>query len=149
MWANYYYNQNNLIKVRFTNGIEKKCDFSTFIEKWVDLYEKKNDFTFIFDTINTSIVNPYYCYKMANFIYELKKRDKQYLNFSVIIVKNYAIKILLNIIFSIQKPVAPVFLINNNKENELIINSILNSINNDELKTILEKNREYFNIINI
>ena len=149
MWADYYYNQNELVKVKFNNGINQETDFRDFIDKWYNLYDKKNNFTFIFDTINTSIVNPYYCYSMASFIYDLKKRDKQYLNYSVIIVKNYAIKILLNIIFGIQKPVAPVFLIDNNKKNESIINDIQKSISNNELKSILEKNRTNFYIINI
>lgn len=149
MWADYYYNQNELVKVKFNNGINQESDFRNFIDKWYDLYNKKNNFTFIFDTINTSLVNPYYCYCMASFIYDLKKRDTQYLNYSVIIVKNYAIKILLNIIFAIQKPVAPVFLIDNNEKNKMIINDIQNSISNNELKNILEKNRTNFYIINI
>jgi hypothetical protein len=149
MWANYYYNQNQLVKVKFDNGITEKTDFDNFIDKWYDLYNQKNNFSFIFDTINTSLVNPYYSYCMANFIHDLKKRDTQYLNYSVIIIKNFYIKCLLNIIFLIQKPVAPVYLIDNNKKNELIINDIKNSSSNDELKSILEKNREHFNIVNI
>ena len=149
MWANYYYNQNELVKIKFNNGIETKGDFEDFIDKWRKLYLEKKNFTFIFDTINTSLVNPYYCYLMANFISELKKNDTQYLNYSVIIVKNSAIKILLNIIFGIQKPVAPVFLIDNNIKNKLVVNEIQNAISNNELKNICEKNREMFTIINI
>ena len=149
MWANYYFNQNQLVKIRLKNGIENKADFNNFIDKWRDLYKEKNNFTFIFDTINTSIINPYYCYLMANFIKELKQNETQYLNYSIIIVKNYAIKILLNIIFGIQKPVAPVFLIDNNNENKQVINNILLSENNSELKIILENNKKHFSIINI
>ena len=149
MWANYYYNENSLVKIKFTNGIENSDDFNNFINKWRQLYLEKQNFTFIFDTINTSLVNPYYCYLMANFISELKRNDIQYLNYSVIIVKNTAIKILLNIIFGIQKPVAPVFLIDNNIENQLVVNEIQNAISNDELKNICEKNRQMFTIINI
>ena len=100
MWADYYYNQNELVKLKFNNGIENKEDFDDFLNKWKQLYEEKKHFTFIFNTLNTSLVNPYYCYLMANFISELKKNKIQYLNYSVIIVKNKAIKILLNIIFN-------------------------------------------------
>jgi hypothetical protein len=149
MWSDYYYNQNELVKIKFNNGIENSNDFNIFLNKWKELYEKKKHFSFIFDTINTSLVNPYYCYLMANFISELKKNDIQYLNYSVIIVKNSAIRILLNIIFGIQKPVAPVFLIDNNIQNKLLINDIINTISNTELKSILENNRERFTIINI
>jgi hypothetical protein len=149
MWANYYYNNNELVKISFKNGIENKEDFNIFLNKWLELYENKADFTFIFDTINTSLVNPYYSYLMANFINNLKKRETQYLNYSVIIVKNYAVRILLNIIFGIQKPVATVFLIDNNDKNKLVISDILNSISNTELKQILENNRSHFSIINV
>ena len=149
MWANYYYNNNELVKISFKNGIKNKEDFNIFLNKWIDLYDNKQNFTFIFDTINTSLVNPYYSYLMANFINKLKKRKTQYLNYSVIIVKNYAVKILLNIIFGIQKPVAPVYLIDDNKKNKAIISSILDSISNTEIKIILKNKKEHFSIINI
>ena len=149
MWADYYYNQNELVKIKFNNGINTRDDFDNFINKWKELYENKKHFSFIFNTLNTSLVNPYYCYLMANFISDLKKNEIQYLNFSVIIVKNAAVRILLNIIFRIQKPVAPVYLIENNKKNELLINEIVNTISNNELKKILENNRDIFTIINI
>ena len=149
MWSDYYFNQNNLVKVKFNNGIDKKEDFEEFIENWRKLYEKEENFTFIFDTINTSLVNPYYCYLMANFISELKRNKIQYLNYSVIIVKNNAIKILLNIIFGIQKPVAPVFLIDDNLDNKNVIIEIQNAISNNEVKKICENNRKHFTIVNI
>ena len=53
-------------------------------------------------------VNPLYSYKMAMFISELKKKDKQYLLKSKIINVNTFMKYLLYITFTIQKPVAPV-----------------------------------------
>ena len=149
MWADYYYNQNELVKIKFNNGIENRDDFENFINKWRELYKKKKPFTFIFDTINTSLVNPYYCFLMASFISELKRNDTQYLNFSVIIVKNTAVRILLNIVFGIQKPVAPVYLIENNVNNKLLINDIVNTISNNELKLILRNNKDRFTIINI
>ena len=57
--------------------------------------------------------------------------------------------ITLNIIFGIQKPVAPVFLIDNNNENKQVINNILLATTNYELNTILENNKKHFSIINI
>lgn len=149
MWADYYYNQNELVKIKFNNGIENKEDFDNFTNKWRELYDKKENFTFIFDTINTRLVNPYYCFLMASFISELKRNQTQYLNFSVIVVKNFAVRVLLNIIFSIQKPVAPVYLIENNLNNKLLINDIVNTISNTELKLILRNNKDSFTIINI
>jgi len=149
MWSNYYFNESNLVKVNFSGNIADTDDFNNFINQWKDLYAEKKEFSFVFDTINTSFVNPYYSYLMASFIKELKKETKQYLNFSVIIVKNYAIRVLLNIIFAIQKPVAPVFLINNNDSNKEIINEILNVNSEEELKTLVENNKTKFSIVNV
>ena len=149
MWSKYYFNENNLVKVNFSGNIADKDDYNNFINQWKDLYSEKKNFSFVFDTINTSFVNPYYSYLMACFIKELKKETKQYLNFSVIIVKNYAIRALLNIIFAIQKPVAPVFLINNNDINKEIISEILNVNSEEELKILVENNKTKFSIVNV
>lgn len=149
MWSNYYFNESNLVKVNFNGNISDTNDFNNFINQWRDLYAEKKEFSFVFDTINTSFVNPYYSYLMASFIKELKKETKQYLNFSVIIVKNYAIRCLLNIIFAIQKPVAPVFLINNNNDNNEVISEILNVNSEEELKTLVENNKTKFSIVNV
>lgn len=149
MWSNYYFNESNLVKVNFSGNIADTNDFNNFINQWRDLYAEKREFSFVFDTINTSFVNPYYSYLMASFIKELKKETKQYLNFSVIIVKNYTIRVLLNIIFAIQKPVAPVFLINNNDSNKEVINEILNVNSEEELKTLVENNKTKFSIVNV
>ena len=149
MWSDYHYKENDLVKVRFNGGINESKDFDDFIQKWKNLYEEKKEFSFLFDTINTSFVNPYYSYMMANFIKELKKEPKQYLNYSVIIVKNYYIRILLNIIFAFQKPVAPVFLIENNSSNTELIKQLNEVKSDEELKKILENNRQKFSIVNI
>lgn len=149
MWSDYHYKENDLVKVRFNGGINESKDFEDFIQKWKELYEEKKEFSFLFDTINTSFVNPYYSYMMANFIRELKKESKQYLNYSVIIVKNYYIRMLLNIIFAIQKPVAPVFLIENNSSNNELIKQLNEVKSDEELKKILEDNRQKFSIVNI
>ena len=53
---------------------------TAFIDAHTPGSDKKENFTFIFDTINTSLVNPYYCFLMASFISELKRNDTQYLN---------------------------------------------------------------------
>ena len=149
MWSDYYFKEDDLVKVKFNGTIKESKEFEDFIQKWRNLYSEKKEFSFLFDTINTGLVSPSYSYSMACFIKELKKQTKQYLNFSVIIVKNFYIKILLNIIFAIQKPVAPVFLIENNKNNESLIKDLLNTKTNEELKNILENNRKNFSIVNI
>jgi len=116
MWANYDYKNFPIVLVNFTNKIETKEEFNTFLKKWILLYKDKKDFTFIFDTLDVGIPKISYCYKMTKFIHTLKQFKHQYLQKSLIIVSNTYIKYLLNLIFRIQKPVAPVYIYNINKE---------------------------------
>ena len=53
-----------------------------------------------------------YVLKMSEFIKKLKRRDIQYLEKSIIFINNNKIKYLLDAIFAIQKPVAPVYIYN-------------------------------------
>ena len=99
-----------IVKVNFTGVVRDDNDFSQFTNKWLELYERNANFTFIFDTRNMGIMGPKYCFKMASFIKELKKRQIQYLEKSIIIVSNRYIRFLLWLIFKIQKPVAPVYI---------------------------------------
>ena len=107
MWATYNYALSPLICVEFNNGIADNDDFNDFIRRWTLLYKGQTDFYFLFDTANTSMVGIKYAIKMSRFIKKLKEFPHQYLQQSVIIVKDKYIKFLLNIVFMIQKPVAP------------------------------------------
>tara|TARA_B100001093_G_C26582318_1_gene907844 strand:- start:639 stop:899 length:261 start_codon:yes stop_codon:yes gene_type:complete len=54
-----------------------------------------------------------YVFKLSSFIKFIKKNIKvQYLKYSVITVNSTFVKYLLNIIFTISSPVAPVYIIN-------------------------------------
>ena len=99
-----------IVRVNFTGVVRNDNDFSQFTNKWLELYERNANFTFIFDTRNMGIMGPKYCFKMASFIKELKKRQIQYLEKSIIIVSNRYIRFLLWLIFKMQKPVAPVYI---------------------------------------
>ena len=99
-----------IVKVNFTGVVRDDNDFSQFTDKWLELYERNANFTFIFDTRNMGMMGPKYCFKMASFIKQLKKRQIQYLEKCIIIVSNRYIRFLLWLIFKIQKPVAPVYI---------------------------------------
>ena len=75
------------------------------------MYNQKQNFIFIFDTTNVGFVNPIYCFKMAMFIHNLKQRKVQYLQKSNIIVSSDIVEKLLELIFFLQKPVAPVYIL--------------------------------------
>ena len=133
MWANYDCSNFPIVLVKFSNTIESNEDFSQFLKKWIFLYDGKKDFTFIFDTIDVGIPNMKYCYKMTKFISSLKKFKHQYLQKSLIIVSNKYIKYLLNLIFRLQKPVAPVYIYNVNKDIPYDYDELLNNIRKNEL----------------
>ena len=110
MFARYDYSEFPEVRVFFTGSINTEEDFTLFTEQWIKLYDDKKDFSFIFDMENIGFIHPTYCYKMAQFISELKKRDKHYLTKSKIINVNSFMMYLLYITFQIQAPVAPVYI---------------------------------------
>ena len=102
-----------IVKVFFSETIKDREDFEIFLQEWLKLYDNKQYFTFVFDTQNVGFINPKYSVLMSLFIKELKKRDIQYLEKSHIYVYNKFTMYLLDLIFNLQKPVAPVYIIYN------------------------------------
>ena len=146
MWATYNYALSPLICVEFNNGITNNDDFNDFIKRWTILYKGKQDFYFLFDTTNTSMVGIKYSLKMSKFIKKLKEFPYQYLQQSVIIVKDKYIKFLLNIVFLFQKPVAPVYMINY-KDNKEVCELLKRVKNKEELNQLVSYNRSLFTLI--
>jgi len=131
MWANYDYSKFPVVNVDFNNTIKNNKEFSDFLVKWTLLYQNKKDFSFIFNTTKVGFVNPKYCFKMTKFIWKLKKFNHQYLQKSLIIVSNSYIKYLVNLIFRLQKPVAPVYIFSNKEK--VNYDLLLKKIENNEL----------------
>ena len=106
------FNYNNFPNIYVTFGkLETNEEFNILTNEWLKLYEQKIPFMFIFDSSDLEVYNIKYSFKMSAFIYRLKKEPIQYLQKSTIIVKNSFIHRLLDLIFFIQKPVAPVIII--------------------------------------
>ena len=144
MWAEYDYNNSPNIIVKFGNKIDKEEDFLLFLEKWVDLYHKKNDFSFVLDTREIGISNISYAFKLKKFIKKMKELPEQYLKWTIIIVSNKFIRQVMNMIFMVQKPIAKVFIYNiNNEDNEN--NEDINY--NTLINKVLEGNIEEFSIV--
>ena len=99
--------------VIFYGTIKNQIEFDLFLNNWEQLYLEKKEFKFIFDTTQLTFVNPLYCIQMSNFIKKLKTYPIQYLKESLIIINSKFIERLLRIIFFLQSPVAPVYLISN------------------------------------
>lgn len=144
MFAKYdftQYHDNSIVRVYFSSNIENDADFQDFLNKWLLLYELKKDFTFIFNCENVGYVPIKYALKMSLFIRSLKKKDIQYLQKSIIYIPNHSAKRLLDIIFTIQPPVAPVYIINDQSQ----INDILNN-NIPDIEVIMPK-KSFLNLL--
>ena len=103
-----------LIRVRL-GSISDDDDFFIFLKQWESYDSKYENYTFVFDTTNVGYIPIKYAYKMSLFISELKQRkaihNNVYLERSIIIASSWYVRGLLHLIFSMQKPVAPVYMI--------------------------------------
>lgn len=124
MFAEYNYDSFPIINVKL-NNVQDDEDFDNFLQEWLNLYIKQEDFTFIFDTTNVSQVPIKYSIRMADFIRNLKNDNSyHYLQKSIIIVNSSFVKNMLSLIFKLQSPVAPVYILES--EDREYINSLLN-----------------------
>lgn len=133
------YNSHSIIKVMFYNEINE-IYFNNFIEEWERLYKLKKNFIFIFNTKNVGLMPLSYSIQMSQFISKLKKEPKQYLQKSIIIVNSNIVKYMLNIIFTFQSPVAPVYIVELNHHTNNNITKILNNnviLNDPDITSII------------
>ena len=99
-----------IIKVTLDGEPESDTDFQLFLDQWLELYDDKKDFIFFFNTENVRSPPLKYCLKMSYFIKELRKKEYQYLQKSILLINSNKVKWLLDLIFLIQPPVAPVYI---------------------------------------
>lgn len=111
MFAEFNESQFPIVKITLNNRIDNNEDFNNFLNGWLKYYQQKKEVVFLFDATNVGYIPITYCFKMSTFIRELKQLDKQYLQRSFIVANSWIVKSLLRIIFSIQSPVAPVYII--------------------------------------
>lgn len=143
MFANYNYDNFPVVFVNFSENINSETEFDQFLNEWLLLYHNRRYFSFIFDTRNMKNISIKYAIKMTLFIKSLRKEPYHYLQKSLILVNDKSIKRLLDFVFTLQSPVAPVYLwhinsinsenINEEYDKEYLINT-LNTINRLELK---------------
>ena len=112
MFANFDYSENPLIKVKFAENIIDDDDLKNFMDKWFELYDKKKYFSFLFDTTACGLISIRYCSIFSKFLKELKSKEERYLNQSIIIVNSKWIRYLFKTTFYIQKPISPVYMVN-------------------------------------
>ena len=123
------FNYDNFPNIHVTFGkLNSNEEFNILTNEWLRLYEQKSPFTFIFDSSNLEVYNIKYSFKMSAFIHRLKKEPEQYLQRSIILVTNSFIQNLLDLIFFIQSPVAPVYIIRDPDSVQKILDNSLNDI---------------------
>lgn len=120
------YDKKCIVKVVLNKEINGDEDFNDFLDKWRELYNLQKDFIFIFDTSNVGYIPLKYSIKMSFFIKNLKRERYQYLQKSIIYVNKNIVKRMLDFIFMIQPPVAPVYIIDNKDYIDDILNNIIN-----------------------
>lgn len=143
MFAQYNYDNFPVVFVTFSESINSETEFDQFLNEWLILYHNRRNFSYIFDTRNMKNISIKYAIKMTLFIKNLRKEPYHYLQKSLILVNDKHIKRLLDFVFTLQSPVAPVYLwhinsndsenINEEYDKEYLINT-LNTINRLELK---------------
>ena len=74
-FAHYILDEFPKIKVKFQNNIQNKEDYYLFEKEWLDCYNYKKHFSFVFDTTNVGMIHIKYVYKLTKFIHNLKKKN--------------------------------------------------------------------------
>ena len=141
MFANFNLSLFPIVIIEFDSSEINDKNFQLFLDNWEKLYLTKKDFTLVFDTTNMSIPNLKYCFKMSMFIKKIRKFNPQYLKKSIINVKNNTITNMLEFIFYLQPPVAPVYITQNE------INNIIENIETSDNLEYIDNNK--LNTVNI
>lgn len=134
MWAKYDYSNFPIVVVKFESDVDSEEDINQFLDEWLLLYDNKKNFTFVLDTTNMGLIKLKYCNKIRKFVKSIKELDSQYLEKSLVIVSNKAVKHLINFIFKFQKPISNLYIYNLKKKEELNISSLLDKIEKKDLE---------------
>ena len=98
-----------IIKVNLKGKITLK-NIDGFLNKWLEIYDLHTKHTLIFDITKTHSQNLQCAIKLAKFIKKIKMEKQQLLQRSIIILnENNLLRYLFKIIFTITKPISPVF----------------------------------------
>ena len=129
MWATFDDSNFPYVNIKMRGVPRDDYDFQDFLTKWdsYNLHRNHVPYIFIFDTTEVGFVNIKYSFRMSSFIKGLKNSEHQYLRGSVITTGSMWSRFLLKIIFWTQRPVAPVYLTNN--DNPDFINNLASEIN--------------------
>ena len=139
-FASYDVSRFPVVQVTFHPCVPSTTEFQNFLNQWLQLYTRKEMFTLVFHTHQMKMLPVHLCFKMSRFIKKLKRQPQQFLKRSVIIVNSKFTRGLLNIIFALQKPVAPVFITRNTGHVSYLITEEFFTAIPDDVSVILPRN---------
>lgn len=122
-----------LVKVVFGKTPKSYEDLDIFFETWLQLYQNKQEFTFLLDTRNCGNIPIKYIYYISKQISKIKKLKTQYLQRTIVIMQSNWIKNLMKILFKIVKPVAPVYIVKKQDTSEQLYFRIKNNLLKSDL----------------
>ena len=76
-----------IVKVIMRRSPENADDFNNFLNEWTQLYNNKKDFSFIFYIEDVGIPHIKYLIQMTQYIRDLRKKEYQYLQKSIIFLQ--------------------------------------------------------------
>jgi hypothetical protein len=110
MFAQFNYENAPLIVVTLDTNIGNKDELDLFLKEWKQSYEQNNSYRYIFDSRKCGMINIKYTYLFAKFLSKLKSESVKYLDDVYVVIKSPWIKGLLEFVFTLQSPIAPVYI---------------------------------------
>lgn len=96
------------------NSMKNDYEYNLFLNQWDNLYQEYNqEFNLFIETKNLSInnISLFHSYKIPSFIKNIKNNKPKLLKKTIINIYNKNILNIFKMIFSIQKPIAYVYII--------------------------------------
>tara|TARA_B100000989_G_scaffold224075_1_gene171505 strand:+ start:759 stop:1190 length:432 start_codon:yes stop_codon:yes gene_type:complete len=125
-------NEIPIVKVTFGDKIESDEEINNFFKEWLSLYLKKKHFIFLFETKNLGMFAFPYIRQGANILKQIKSLKKNYLKFTILIIRGTIIRNLINMLFTIQKPSQIVYIVKDEIEAEDLYIKKCNNENCDD-----------------
>ncbi len=115
------------VYITFNSNINDES-WKQFTNTWLSYDQKKIPYTFIFNTDGLGVSLIKYTQKIATFIkglvHKKKTKNNVFLSKSILVCKNAYHKRLLEMVFYIQRPVSPVYIISNSHDVEQLYNNV-------------------------
>ena len=133
MFAKYDLNKWPMVYITMVGNIKSYLEYNEFTTTWLNLYDKSEPFTMLFDATNFGEVSIFYAIKMAMFIKKIKRKSPQYLQKSIIMLQSNWLKHLINLMFFIESPVAPVYVYYKDEHGEKSLDELIDLVNKGEI----------------